>query len=146
MSFVVSYAREGGFVDIAFPPSATVGTPWTNLVTDDTQNYSLSVYEFDIQGRQGPKGEPGESAEFGDRARAVGATAEAGDATQVSRTDHRHNLPLQSSLSFNAAGELGVDTSVVGTNLGFQRVVSTTQTDYDALTTKESDVIYLVEA
>ena len=146
MSFVVSYGRAGGFVDIAFPPAATVGTPWTNLVTDDTQNYSLSVYEFDIQGRQGPKGEPGESAEFGDRARAVGATAEAGDATQVSRTDHRHDLPLQSSLSFNAAGELGVDTSVVGTNLGFQRVVSTTQTDYDALTTKESDVIYLVEA
>ena len=77
-------------------------------VTTFTQNYRLEVFELNVQGAKGDKGDQGLGAALGDRSRDITATSEVGDASLVSRTDHTHGLNVvENELAFT------------GNNLGF---------------------------
>ena len=100
----LNYGRTGSFVDVTLA-NATVSNEWS--VTTFEQEYTLDVYELNIQGAKGDKGD----LELGDRSRVVGSVSDNGDADTASRSDHKHQLKISDDLSFTIDDILGLSDS-----------------------------------
>ena len=91
VDLTLSYGRTGSFVDVVLA-NAEVSNEWS--VTTFEQQYTLDVYELNVQGipgEKGEKGDPGPQPPLGDRARSIGASPDNGDSNQAARADHKHD-------------------------------------------------------